>query len=228
MDRDFFDIFRYDYSIDQKLPKELASKVNLALDIAEVQSEFLEYLGYKRIAPVSDHRDVWFYQKDGKFGTLRSGSKGTYRKWEHLYGDILLCLNNDGYHFCPPSGEDGAHYYKVEDGRYYFLWANDEYKELKYFNYSRINYCKDEFEYIKNDNYVAIRYFKKKEYADGLMSETERLIERPRKDLIISRTNDICHIEVFVFFYKDKIVVEKEDEVIIYDSEFNVLYDCDC
>ena len=89
MDRDFFDIFRYDYSIDQKLPKELASKVNLALDIAEVQSEFLEYLGYKRIAPVSDHRDVWFYQKDGKFGTLRSGSKGTYRKWEHLYGDIL-------------------------------------------------------------------------------------------------------------------------------------------
>ena len=228
MDRDFFDIFRYDYSIDQKLPKELASKVKLALDLAEVQSEFLEYLGYKRIGPVSDHRDVWFYQKDGKFGTLGSGSKGTYRKWEHLYGDILLCLNNDGYHFCPPSGEDGTHYYKVEDGRYFFLWANDEYTELKYFNYSRINYCKDEFEYIKNDNYVAIKYYKKKEYADGLMSETERLSERPRKDLIISRTNDICHIEVFVFFYKDKIVVEKEDEVIIYDSEFNVLYDCDC
>jgi len=228
MDRDFFDIFRYDYSIDQKLPKELASKVNLALDLAEVQSKFLEYLGYKRIAPVSDHRDVWFYQKDGKFGTLGSGSKGTYRKWVHLNGDILLCLNNDGYHFCHPSGEDGAHYYKVEDGRYFFLWANDEYTELKYFNYSRINYCKDEFEYIKKNNYVAIRYFKKKEYADGLMSEAERLIERPRKDLIVSRTKDICHIEVFVFFYKDKIVVEKEDEVIVYDSEFNVLYDCDC
>lgn len=115
---------------------------------------------------------------------------------------------------------------KTED--IFFLWANDEYTELKYFNYSRINYCKDEFEYIKNDNYVAIKYYKKKEYADGLMSETERLSERPRKDLIISRTKDICHIEVFVFFYKDKIVVEKEDEVIVYDSDFNVLYDCDC
>ena len=46
MDRDFFDIFRYDYSIDQKLSKEFASKVKLALDLAEVQSEFLENLGY--------------------------------------------------------------------------------------------------------------------------------------------------------------------------------------
>lgn len=121
MDRDFFDIFRYDYSIDQKLSKEFASKVKLALDLAEVQSEFLENLGYKKIAPVSDHRDVWFYQKDGKFGPLGSSSGSTYRKWSHLYGDILLCLNNNGYHFCKPSGEDDSHYYKVEDGRYFFF-----------------------------------------------------------------------------------------------------------
>jgi|GEM_PF-1445768 hypothetical protein len=228
MDRDFFDIFRYDYSIDQKLPKEFASKVKLALRLAEVQSEFLEYLGYKRLAPVSDHWDVWFYQKDGKFGTIGKGGGNTYRKWDYLYGDILLCLNDDGYHYCKPSGEDGAHHYKVEDGRYCFLWANDEYTELKYFNYSLINYCKDEFEYIKGDNYVAIKYYVKKEYANRLMSEAERLSERPRKDLIISRTKDICHIEVFILFYKDKIVVEKEDEVIVYDSDFNVLYNCDC
>ena len=36
MDRDFFNIFRFDYSIDQKLPEELASKVKLALRLAEV------------------------------------------------------------------------------------------------------------------------------------------------------------------------------------------------
>ena len=228
MDRDFFDIFRYDYSIDQKLPEEFASKVKLALRLAEVQAEFLEYLGYKRLAPVFDHWDVWFYQKDGKFGTIGKESGSTYRKWNYLYGDILLCLNDDGYHYCKPSGEDGAHHYKVEDGRYFFLWANDEYTELKYFNYSLINYCKDEFEYIKNDNYVAIKYYKKKKYADGLMSETERLSERPRKDLIISRTKDICHIEVFVFLYKDKIIVEKEDEVIVYNSEFEILYKSYC
>jgi hypothetical protein len=225
MDKDFFDIFRYNYSIDRALPKELASKVQLALDLAEVQSEFLEYLGYEKIAPVSDDRDVWFYQKDGKFGTLGSSSGSTYRKLSHLYGDILLCLNNDGYHFCKPSGEDDSHYFKVEDGRYYFLWANDEFTELKYISLTSFHYCKDEFEYIKGDNYVAIKYYKKKEYADGLMSESERLSERPRKDLIISRTKAICHIEVFVFFYKDKIVVEKEDEVIVYDSDFEVLYE---
>lgn len=228
MDKDFFDIFRYNYSIDRELPKEFASKVKLALRLAEVQSQFLEKRGYKKIAPVSDHWDVWFYQKDGKFGTLDGESGHAYRKWSHLSGDILLCLNNDGYHFCKPSGEDGSHYYKVDDGRYYFLWANDEYTELKYNPLSRIYHCKDEFEYIKNDNYVAIKYYKKKEYADGLMSEAERLSERPRKDIIISRKNDICHIDVFALFYKDKIVVEKEDEVIVYDSDFEVLYKSYC
>ena len=32
MDRDFFDIFRYDYSIDQKLPEEFASKMVWVID----------------------------------------------------------------------------------------------------------------------------------------------------------------------------------------------------
>lgn len=228
MDREFFDIFRYDYSINQKLPKEFASKVKMALRLAEVQSEFLEKLGYKKLAPVSDHGDVWFYQKEGKFGTIDGEPGRTYRKWEHLRGDILLCLNNDGYHYCKPSDKDGAHRYKVQDGRYYFLWDNDEYTELKYFHLSSIHYCKDEFEYIKGENYVAIKYYKKKEYVDALMSENERLSERPRKDLIISRTKDICHTEVFVFLYKDKIVVEKENEVIVYDSDFEVLYKSYC
>ena len=228
MDRDFFNIFRFDYSIDQKLPEELASKVKLALRLAEVQSEFLEKRGYKKLAPVSDHWDVWFYQKDGKFGTLDGNHDKAYRKWQHLYGDILLCLNNDGYHYCEPSGDKGSHRYKVQDGRYYFLWDNDEYVELKYFNFSRIYDCKDQFEYIKGDNYVAIKYYKYKEYSYRLMSETERLNEKPRKDLIISKKKDICHMEVFTFFYNDKIVVENENEVIVYDSEFEVLYKSYC
>ena len=228
MDRDFFDIFRYDNSIGQKLPKEFASKVELALKLAEAQTEFLEKLGYEKIAPISDHWDVWFYQKDGKFGTFDGRSGRTYRKWTHLSGDILLCLNDDGYNYCIPSGEDGTHHYRVENGRYYFLWDNDEFTELKYLYLNRISYCKDEFEYIKGDNYVAIKYYEKKEYADRLMSEAERLSERPQKDLIISRTKDIWHIEVFAFFYKDKIVVENEDEVIVYNSDFEVLYKSYC
>jgi hypothetical protein len=35
-------------------------------------------------------------------------------------------------------------------------------------------------------------------------------------------------MEVFTFFYNDKIVVEKENEVIVYDSEFEVLYKSYC
>lgn len=49
MDKDFFDIFRYNYSIDRELPKEFASKVKLALRLAEVQSQFLEKRGYKKL-----------------------------------------------------------------------------------------------------------------------------------------------------------------------------------
>lgn len=228
MTRDFYDTIRYDYSIDQKLEKWMASRVKLAFSLARVQQDILEDLGYKNLAPLSvNYDEIWFYIKDDKFHTVGDGyRKSTYRRWEHLYGDILLCLNDDGYHLCEPSNKKESKTYKVEDGEYYFLWADDEFTELKYM--CPIGYCKDEFEYVKEENYVAIKYYKKKKYADGLMSEAERLSERPRKDLIISRTKNICHIEVFVYLYKDKIVVEKEDEVIVYDSEFDVLYKSCC
>lgn len=227
MTRDFFGTVSCDYSIDEKLGKWMASRVKLAFSLVEVQQDILEELGYKNLAPlIVNNEKIWFYIKDDKFHTVGDGNvKHTYRRWTHLYGDILLCLNDDGYHLCEPSTEEESKTYKAENGEYYFLWADDEYTKLKYLR--PIEYCKDEFEYIKEENYVAIKYYKKKEYGDSFMSEEERLSERPRKDAIISRSNDICHTGVFIYFYKDKIVVEHDDAVIVYDTEFNILYEND-
>lgn len=225
MTRDFFDIVKYDYSIDQKLEKWMASSINLAFNLAEVQQNILEDLGYKNLAPLSvDYDRIWFYIKDEKFHTVDDGKGGhTYRRWEHLYGDLLLCLNNSGYHLCETTTDKESNKYKVEDGEYFFLWDNDEYTELTYL--LPIGYCKDEFEYIKEDNYVAIKYHKKKKYGDSFMSEEERWKEKPCKDTIISREKDIYHIEVFTYFFNDKIVVYDGEELIIYDKEFNILYE---
>ncbi|MBR5657591.1 MAG: hypothetical protein IKW98_13065 [Prevotella sp.] len=227
MTEDFFDTIRYDYSIDQKLEKWMASKVKLAFGLAKVQQDILEKLGYKNLAPLSiDYDRIWFYIKDDKFHTVDDGNgKSTYRRWEHLYGDILLCLNDTGYHLCEASTDEESKTYKVEDGEYYFLWDNDEYTVLTYMPPLRTQYCKDKFEYIKGENYVAIKYYEKKKFGEEFMSEEERLSERPRKDVIISRSKDICHIEVFAYFHKNKIVVEFDDTVIVYDTEFNILYE---
>lgn len=122
MTRDFFDIVKYDYSIDQKLEKWMASSINLAFNLAEVQQNILEDLGYKNLAPLSvDYDRIWFYIKDEKFHTVDDGKGGhTYRRWEHLYGDLLLCLNNSGYHLCETTTDKESNKYKVEDGEYFF------------------------------------------------------------------------------------------------------------
>lgn len=227
MTRDFFETVRCDYSIDQKLGKWMASRVKMAFNLANVQQSILEGLGYKNLAPLfGNNEKIWFYIKDNKFHTIVDGNlKSTNRYWKDLDGDILLCLNDEGYHFCEPSNEDISKLYKVKDGEYYFLWADDEYSELNFMRSDE--YCNDEFEFIKEENYVAIRYHKKKEYGDSFMSEEERLSEQPRKDVIISRSNDICHIGVFTYFYKNKIIVEHDDTVIVYDTDFNILYEND-
>ncbi|MCR4614406.1 MAG: hypothetical protein K5778_10490 [Bacteroidaceae bacterium] len=233
MTQDFFDTIRYDYSIDKILKERTASRVKLAFRLAKVQQNILEELGYKNLAPLSvDYDEIWFYIKDDKFhtvdddnGTYRCDDNGTYRCYSHLYGDILLCLNDDGYHLCEPSSDNETKYYNVNNGVYYFLWDNDEYLELKYITRMRTWYCKEEFEYIKKDNYVAIKYHNKEKYGDSFMNEAERLIEKPRKDTIISREKDICHLEVFTYYYNDRIVVDDGNKVIVYDEEFNVLYE---
>lgn len=224
---EFFDTIRYNYSINQKLEKWMASRVKLAFCLAKVQKDILEKLGYKNLAPLSiDYDKIWFYIKDDKFHTVDDGNKKrTYRRWAHLYGDILLCLNDEGYHFCEPSTEERQKTYKVEDGEYYFLWDNDEYTVLKYMKPMRTQYCKDEFEYIKSENYVAINYHKKIGSGDYFMSEEERRIIKPQKDTIISKTKEIYHTEVFTYYYNDKIVVYDDEELIVYDKEFNILYD---
>ena len=226
MTRDFFDT-KDNYSIDENLDKWLAARVELAFSLACVQQDILEELGYKNLAPLSvDYDRIWFYIKDDKFYTVDDGNgRHTYRRWEHLYGDILLCLNDEGYHLCEPSNEKGSKTYKAEDGEYYFLWDNDEYTVMRYMKPMRTQYCKDEFEYIKEDNYVAIKYHKKKKYGDSFMSEEERWKEKPLKDTIISREKDIYHIEVFTYFYNDIIVVYDGDEIIVYNKEFNILYE---
>ena len=224
---DFFDIIRYNYSIDQKLEKDLASSVKLAFSLAKAQQSLLNELGYKNLAPLFvDYDPIWFYIKDEKFHTIDQGNgKHTYRRWQHLYGDILLCLNINGYYYCEPSNNNETKCYKVDNGVYYFLWDNDEYLEVKYIKKQSIWQSKDEFEYVKRDNYVAIKYHKKNRYGDSFMSEEERWIEKPLMDTLISREKGICHTEVFIYYYNDKIVVYDGDVVIVYDKEFNILYE---
>ncbi len=227
MTREFFNTAN-DYAIDWKLEESLASRIKMAFSLASVQQNLLEYIGYKNLAPLSvDYDELWLYIKDEKFHTVDDGNgKHTYRRWSHLDGDILLCLNDSGYHLCEPSTDEETKTYKVIEGEYYFLWDNDEYTFLRYITPIGIErYCsKDEFEYIKEENYVAIKYYKKQEHGDSFMSEADRISERPHKDAIISRSKVISHIEVFTYFYKDKIIVEDDDAVIVYDREFNVLF----
>lgn len=72
-----FDTIRYDYSIDQKLEKWVASRVKLAFSLAKVQQGILEELGYKNLAPLSvDYDRIWFYIKDEKFHTVDDSEGG--------------------------------------------------------------------------------------------------------------------------------------------------------
>ena len=225
MTSDFLDWIQWE--IPNSLPKKLSDTATLILDTMKFQKELLEKLGYENIAPFPDN-GKWFFQKDGKFHIMDYFADKSYISYSHLSGDILLCLDNYGYHFCEPSNKNEEKFYKPKDGKYFILWGdedNGEYTELKYLDFYNKNFSEDVFEYVKEENYLAIKYHKKKEYEKTHMSESERWIEKPRMDTIISREKDICHIEVFTYFYNDTIVVYDGDEVIVYDKEFNVLYE---
>ena len=225
MTSDFLDWIQWE--IPNSLPKKLSDTATLILDTMKFQKELLEKLGYENIAPFPDN-GKWFFQKDGKFHIMDYFADKSYISYSHLSRDILLCLDNYGYHFCEPSNKNEEKSYKPKDGKYFILWGdedNGEYTELKYLDFYNKNFSEDVFEYVKEENYLAIKYHKKKEYEKTHMSESERWIEKPRMDTIISREKDICHIEVFTYFYNDTIVVYDGDEVIVYDKEFNVLYE---
>lgn len=200
--------------------KKVESKIRSAFGFANIQQVLLEKLGYKNLAPLSDS-SIWFYIKDEKFHTV--DIVGNHNICRNLEGDILLCLNDDGYNYCEPSNKNESKSYKANYGEYYLLWENDEFITLDYLYCCHNNV--DKFEFIKEENYVAIRYHEKKENRDSIMSEKERLIKKPLKDSIISRENDIYHIKVFTYYYNDKIVVFDGNQVIIYDKEFNIIYE---
>ena len=228
MTRDFFDNIRF--KIETNLPRELVASAKFMFDTMMFQKELLKHLGYENIAPFHEN-GRWFFQKDGKFNVLDNFAQKSYISYSHLQGDILLCLDNDGYHYCEPSNKGEVKSYKPKDGKYFFLWGNDsddQYTELKYLDFYDKEFREDVFDFVQEENYVAINYHKKKQYAKAHMSEVERWVEKPLMDTIISREKDICHIGVFTYYFGNKIVVYDGDELIVYDKDFNILYESYC
>lgn len=113
MTSDFLDWIQWE--IPNSLPKKLSDTATLILDTMKFQKELLEKLGYENIAPFPDN-GKWFFQKDGKFHIMDYFADKSYISYSHLSGDILLCLDNYGYHFCEPSNKNEEKSYKPKDG----------------------------------------------------------------------------------------------------------------
>lgn len=197
-------------------------------EFESVQNRMLEKLGYY-VAPFhGDYTTKYVSIKDGEFHFLDGYADNSCRELDSIKGDILLRLDKEGFHYCPSKSEEGKVIkYIPKQYKYYLLRENNKYMELNYLDDMYLS-VDDRFEVVETDNYIAIKYNKCR------MSEQKRLNEKPLLDSIISKTKDIAHIGVFVYFYEDKMIVyginedydadyyEKE-YIIVYDKNFNVL-----
>jgi len=193
-----------------------------------VQNRILRELGYFVAPFYGDYTTKYVSIKDGKFHFMDGDADDSCRELDSIKGDILLKLDDEGLHYCPSKSEEGEVIkYIPMHNKYYFLRESNKYIELKYLDEIHSNIT-DTFEVIETSNSIAIKYNKHR------MSERKRLEEKPLLDSIISKVKDIAHIGVFVYYFKDKIVVygknddidaenDKKEYVIVYDKDFNVL-----
>ena len=197
-------------------------------ELEYVQNRMLEKLGY-HVAPFhGDYTTKYVSIKDDEFHFMDGYADNSCRELDSIKGDILLRLDKEGFHYCPSKSEEGEVIkYIPMQYEYYFLRENNKYIEVKYLDDMCLSFD-DRFEVVETDNYIAIKYNKYK------MSEQKRLEEKPFLDCIISKTKDIAHIGVFVYYYEDKIVVygknddydidyNEKEYVVVYDKDFNVL-----
>lgn len=201
-------------------------------EFESVQNRMLEKLGYY-VAPFhGDYTTKYVSIKDGEFHFMDGNAEDSYRELDDIKGDILLRLDNDGYHVCPFVSEDGEPIkYTPKLYKYFILRGDNRYTELEYLDDMNLS-DSDTFEMVETKKYIAIKYNKK------WMDESKRLKEKPFLDSIIAKEKDITHLGVFAYYYEDKIVVygiknddeENEEDceeakLIVYDKDFNVLYD---
>ena len=178
-----------------------------------VQNRILRELGYFVAPFYGDYTTKYVSIKDGKFHFMDGNADESCRELDSIKGDILLRLDKEGFHYCPSKSEEGEVIkYIPMQYEYYFLRENNKYIEVKYLDGMCLSFD-DRFEVVETDNYIAIKYNKYK------MSEQKRLEEKPFLDCIISKTKDIAHIGVFVYYYEDKIVVYGENDD--YDIDYN-------
>lgn len=191
------------------------------------QNKLLKKLGYD-VAPFDGDYDSKFVSlEDGKFHFMDGDAEDSYRELDNIKSDILLRLDDDGYHVCPFMSEDGEPIkYSPNLYKYFILRKDDKYTELEYLDDMYLS-VDDTFEVVDTDDYITIKYNKHR------VDEPMRLKEKPLLDSIIAKEKDIAHLGVFVYYFEDKIIVysatdddEDEDEMklIVYDKGFNVLY----
>ena len=192
------------------------------------QNKLLKKLGYD-VAPFEGDYDSKFVSlEDGKFHFMDGDAEDSYRELDNIKGDILLRLDDDGYHVCPFISEDGKPIkYTPKLYKYFILRSDNRYTELEYLDDMNLS-DSDTFEVVETKKYIAIKYNKK------WMDEPKRLKEKPLLNSIIVKEKDITHLGVFTYCYEDKIVVygiknddeeiEEEIGLIVYDKDFNTLY----
>ena len=192
------------------------------------QNKLLKKLGYD-VAPFEGDYDSKFVSlEDGKFHFMDDDAEDSYRELDNIKGDILLRLDNDGYHVCRFISEEGEPVkYTPKLYKYFILRRDNRYTELEYLDDMNLS-DSDTFEVVETKKYIAIKYSKK------WMDEQKRLKEKPLLNSIIVKEKDIAHLGVFSYCYEDKILVygiksddeENEEEIglIVYDRDFNALY----
>ena len=194
-------------------------------DIEKFKSKLLKKLGYDVVPFYGDSspKYVIFKDDDAKFHFYDGQANESHRESDEVRGDILVMYDGSGFHYCPSTNSEGEYIHYSSNNRdvmdYFILWNNDEYIKLNYLYLYGLKYGSS-FYYTNNEHYFAIKYHCKD------LTEQKRCEEKPLLETIIPKEKDICHIEVFTYYFKDKIVVyDKEENIIVYDEEFNVLYE---
>lgn len=198
--------------------------------LESIQSKLLSRHGYNKIAPFWGKYEIlsgkWCYQKEGIFHVIDGYLSEDKRGRSLPVGNVLLRLSEDGYHICIPSQKDKSSYYPIKDDKYIFVWEDNGYNELSYLRDNNIDDSLS-FEFVETDFYLAL-LFHKQNKENGVISIFEDGEENDvRLDCIVSKQKDILLEDVFTYFHNDIIVVYDGERTVIYNSNFDIMYERD-
>lgn len=194
------------------------------------QKQLLSKYGYCDIANLWNVKDElcnkFCYHKDDIFYVLDENLVEDKRGKTLPTGTVLLRLSQDGYHICTPQNNN-RNLYSIKDTKFFVIYENNECHELAYLKYN--NKKEDlSFELIDTQTYMAL-LFHKKTVNNGIISTfVDKNYDEIRLDCIIAKHNNVIHEDVFTYFYEDLIVVYDGEKTIVYNCNFDIIYQRDC